>query len=331
MGMVGMHILVTGAAGYIGSFVTRSLLNEGYQVIALDNLQQGHREAVHPDALFLEVDLCDVPALKNVFKQHPIQAVVHLAAVSFVGESVVNPRKYFQSNLVYGLNLLDAMLEYKVPQLVFSSSAAVYGSPDAKPIREDQPVVPPLNPYGESKLIFERILQRYEHAYGLRYIALRYFNAAGADESLGEDHEPETHLIPNVLKVALGQCEALSVFGTDYPTHDGTCVRDYVHVADIAKAHVTALRNLGSLKSSRVYNLANGRGFSVLEIIEAANRVTGIKIPVVYHPRRQGDPACLIASAGRAKSELGWQPARQELEDIVQSAWVWQKKHPYGY
>ncbi len=326
-----MHILVTGAAGYIGSFVTRSLINEGYQVIALDNLQQGHREAVHPDARFVEVDLCHVPVLRNVFEQYPIQAVVHLAAVSFVGESVVNPQKYFQSNLVFGLNLLDIMLEHKVLELVFSSSAAVYGSPDAKPIREDQPVVPPLNPYGETKLIFERILQRYEHAYGLKYIALRYFNAAGADNGLGEDHRPETHLIPNVLKVALGQGEALPVFGTDYPTHDGTCVRDYVHVADIAKAHVTALRNLGCMKSSRVYNLANGKGFSVLEIVTAANRVTGVKIPVVYRPRRQGDPACLIASAERAKSELGWQPVHQELEDIVRSAWLWQKEHPHGY
>lgn len=326
-----MHILVTGAAGYIGSFVTRALINEGYQVIALDNLQQGHLEAVHPRAQFVKTDLGNLPALKKLFRKYPIQAVVHLAAVSSVGESIANPRKYFQSNLVSGMNLLDTMLEHKVTKFVFSSSAAIYGSPDATQIKEDQPVVPPLNPYGESKLMFERILKCYEHAYDLRCISLRYFNAAGAGEGLGEDHEPETHLIPNVLKVASGQAEAIPIFGTDYPTPDGTCIRDYVHVMDIAKAHVIALRHLDEMKPSRVYNLGNGRGFSVLQIIETATRVTGIKIPVKYHPRREGDPPFLTACAERARTELGWEPSHQELEDIIQSAWLWQKEHPHGY
>jgi len=326
-----MHILVTGAAGYIGSMVTKSLINEGYQVIALDNLQQGHQEAVHPHARFIKADLRDVTMLKKVLGQYPIEAVVHLAAVSFVGESVVNPQKYFQSNLVFGINLLEAMLEHNVKKLVFSSSAAVYGSPDAKQIVEGQPIVPPLNPYGETKLMFERILKRYEHAYDLQHVSLRYFNAAGADEDLGEDHEPETHLIPNVLKVALGQAEAIPVFGTDYPTHDGTCIRDYIHVSDIAQAHVIALRQFDKMKSSNVYNLGNGKGFSVLQIIETATRVSGIKIPVKHQPRRQGDPAYLVASAERARAELGWEPVHHDLEDIIQSAWSWQKEHPYGY
>ena len=326
-----MHILVTGAAGYIGSFVTRALINEGYKVIALDNLQQGHREAVHPGAHFVKADLGNLPMLKDLFRQYSIEAVVHLAAVSIVGESTVNPQKYFQSNLVFGLNLLDAMLEHKVQKFVFSSSAAIYGSPGAAQIQEDQPIVPPLNPYGETKLMFERILKRYEHAYDLKFVALRYFNAAGAAEGLGEDHKPETHLIPNVLKVALGQSEAIPVFGTDYPTPDGTCIRDYVHVLDIAKAHVIALRHFDSMKSSKAYNLGNGRGFSVSQIIETAVKVTGAKIPVASHPRRQGDPAYLMACAERAKSELGWEPVHQDLEDIIQSAWMWQKEHPYGY
>lgn len=326
-----MHILVTGAAGYIGSVVTRSLIHEGYEVIAVDNLQQGHREAVHPRARFVKADLGDGKSLKKLLGQYPVEAVVHLAAVSFVGESVVNPQKYFQSNLIFGINLLEAMLEHNVKRLVFSSSAAVYGSPDAKQIVEGQAIVPPLNPYGESKLMFERILKRYEHAYDLQHISLRYFNAAGAADGLGEDHEPETHLIPNVLKVALGLAEAIPVFGTDYPTPDGTCIRDYVHVSDIAQAHVIALRQFDEMKSSNVYNLGNGKGFSVLQIIETATRVSGVKIPVTYQPRRQGDPAYLVASGERAKSELGWEPVHQDLEDIIRSAWIWQKEHPYGY
>jgi len=325
-----MNILVTGAAGYIGSIVTEELIKEQNSVIALDNLEQGHREAVTPEALFTKIDLGDLEKLDQVFKDHKIDAVIHLAANTAVGESMSNPKKYFHTNLVCGINLLDTMLKYDINKLVFSSSAAVYGNPDSIPIKESHPTMP-VNPYGESKLMFEKLLHWYRQAYGLKFISLRYFNVAGASDRFGEDHEPETHLIPNILKVALGQHKHILAFGTDYPTNDGTCVRDYIHVLDIAKAHILALKHLEGNQVNKAYNLGNGKGYSVLEVIETATRVTGASIPVVNHPRRPGDPPVLVASSDLAKSEIAWEPEHPELEAIIDSAWRWQKEHPYGY
>jgi len=260
-----MNVLVTGAAGYVGSIVTEELIKQGSSVVALDNLQQGHREAVAPEATFVQANVGDLCQLDEVFRRHRIQVVMHLAAESAVGYSMTDPARYFKSNVVYGMDLLNVMVKHGVQMLVFSSTAAVYGEPAQLPIKESS-AVNPLNAYGESKLVFEKILLWYGKAYGLRFISLRYFNAAGATERFGEDHRPETHLIPNVLKVALGQAERVPIFGGDYPTKDGTCVRDYIHVADIAKAHVLALRNLQEGKCNKVYNLGNNRGYSVMEV-----------------------------------------------------------------
>jgi len=324
-----MNVLTTGAAGYIGSIVTDELIKEGHSVIALDNLEQGHREAVVPQALFIQADLGDSDKLNQIFMNNKIEAVMHLAAVTEVAESISDPGKYFQTNLVYSINLLRTMLNYDVNKLVFSSSAAVYGNPKGIPIKENAPTVP-VNPYGESKLMFEKILHWYGNACNLNFISLRYFNAAGASGSFGEDHEPETHLIPNILKVALGHCDCVTVFGTDYPTEDGSCIRDYIHVLDIAKAHIQALKHLSSKKINKAYNLGNGMGFSVFEVIETASKVTGFRIPVVNHPRRQGDPPALIAGSILAKEELGWEPEYCRLETIIQSAWEWQWDNPKG-
>lgn len=325
-----MNILVTGAAGYIGSVTTAELTKGGNSVIALDNLQQGHRQAVSPKAEFVQADLANSEEVEQVFLRHKIDAVIHLAAESIVTESITDPQKFFQSNVIYSMNLLDAMLKHGVPRLIFSSSAAVYGEPEAVPIKESE-TERPVNPYGESKLMFERILHWYGHAYGLKFISLRYFNAAGASEHLGEDHTPETHLIPNILKVALGQCSEIPVFGSDYPTKDGSCIRDYVHVLDIAKAHILSLEYIEKHTGNRAYNLGNNKGYSVLEVIETARQVTSSQIPIVIHPQRQGDPAVLVADSGLAKSELGWQPEFSTLENIIKSAWEWQKKYPHGY
>jgi UDP-glucose 4-epimerase len=325
-----MNILVTGAAGYIGSIVTKELIKDGNSVIALYNLEQGHPEALVPQASFVRADLRDSKGLEKVFVDYQIEAIVHLAAEALVGESMIHPKKYFRANVVYGINLLNTMLKYDVKKLIFSSSAAVYGNPESIPIKESHTAAP-VNPYGESKLMFERILHWYGHAYELKFISLRYFNAAGSKDDLGEDHEPETHLIPNVLKVALRQRQHVAVFGTDYPTSDGACIRDYIHVADIAGAHILALKHLGGNQANKAYNLGNSKGYSMLEVIETAREITGASITVANHPRRPGDPAVLVASSELAKSELGWEPKKRSLEVIIENAWKWQKEHPHGY
>jgi len=324
-----MNILVTGSAGYVGSIVTEELLKGGYKVTALDNFQQGHREAVLPDVECVTVDICNVEALDAVFSLFRIDAVTHMAAETVVEYSITDPKRYFQNNIVGGMNLLNVMLKHNVPKFIFSSSAAVYGEPETVPIDEDHPKVP-VNSYGESKLMFEHLLEWYGKAYGLKHISLRYFNAAGASELLGEDHRPETHLIPNVLKAALNNNNPVSIFGTDYLTKDGSCIRDYIHVIDIARAHILALEKLETL-SNRVYNLGNGEGYSVLEVVEAARKITKANIPVKVSHRRSGDPAVLVASSNRAKSELGWKPQSSELENIIESAWKWMKRYPNGY
>ncbi len=324
-----MNILVTGAAGYIGSIVTEQLLSQGHRVIALDNLQQGHREAVAHEAIFVEADLGDSEALAALFSRYAVESVMHLAAETVVEASMTDPAKFFRTNVLYGINLLDTMLRHNVNRLVFSSTAAVYGEPETFPVAESHPLQP-VNAYGESKLMFERVLRWYGQAYGLRSLSLRYFNAAGASERYGCDRRPATHLIPIVLNVASGRGDAVSVYGTDYDTRDGTCVRDYIHVMDIAAAHLLALEHLDH-PGNRAYNLGNGQGYSVLEVIEAARRVTGIDIPFRACPRRAGDPAALVASSARARSELGWQPKFPDLESMVESAWRWQCSHPQGY
>ncbi len=325
-----MRILVTGGAGYIGSVVAGELANIGYHVAIVDNLRQGHQQAIPAEAEFLQADICDVPELEKIFQDREIDAVMHLAAESAVGFSMSDPSRYFETNVIGGIKLLDAMVKYCVHNIIFSSSAAVYGEPETVPIGEDHPKVP-LNSYGESKLMFERILKWYGQAYDIKHISLRYFNAAGASERHGEDHRPETHLIPNVLKAALdNNNRPVTLFGTDYPTKDGSCVRDYVHVNDIARAHILALKKLDSL-SGRAYNLGNGGGYSVMEVIEASRRVTGAPIPVNTSPRRPGDPAVLVASSKQAKEALGWEPQITRLEDILESSWKWMKDHPAGY
>ena len=325
-----MNILVTGAAGYIGSIVTEEIIREGNSVIALDNLKQGHREAVSPEATFIQADLADSEKLDELFRRYQIDVVIHLAAESITTHSMTDPRKFFLNNVIYGINLLDTMLKHNVFKFIFSSTAAVYGEPEKVPIEENNPKKP-VNSYGESKLMFERILHWYGHAYGLQFIALRYFNAAGASERFGEDHNPETHLIPNVLKVALGQQKKVPLFGTDYPTKDKSCIRDYIHVRDIARAHVLPLKYPEKNRSNRAYNLGNSKGYSVLEVIETARRVTGTEIPVTIHPGRPGDPAVLVADSELARAELGWQPEFSDLESIIKSAWQWQRNHQYGY
>jgi UDP-glucose 4-epimerase len=326
-----MKILITGAAGYIGSIVTGLLIQEGHSVIALDNLAQGHREAVLPEALFIEADLADLNKLDNIFRHNQFDAVIHMAAESQVPESSKEPNKYFHANLLCSIHLLDKMLKYQVNKLIFSSTAAVYGNPVSMPITENQAIVPPLNTYGESKLMLERILQRYSNAYGLRYIALRFFNAAGASVKHGEDHNPESHLIPTILKVCLKQKDTLPLYGTDYETPDGTCIRDYVHVLDIAKAHSAALYYLEKGPINKAYNLGSNTGFSVRQVIEATKKVTGRNIPLVELPRRDGDPPILVASYRLANSELKWEPYYKEIEPIIESAWKWQLEHPNGY
>ena len=325
-----MNILVTGGAGYIGSILTEELLAQGHRVLVLDNLRRGHHAAVAPGAIFLRADLGDSTALDDIFQQHPIEAVMHLAACTSVGQSMTEPGLFFWNNLACGINLIEHMLKHGVKKIISSSTAAVYGEPKELPITENSPTNP-VNAYGESKLMFERILGWYSKAYGLESTSLRYFNVAGASKRFGSDHDPETNLIPNVIKVALEHTEHLPVFGTDYNTKDGTCVRDYIHVLDIARAHILALNHLGQNPESQVYNLGNGEGFSVMEVIEAARRITGAAIPIKICPRRAGDPEKLVASCALAKASIGWEPLYPELEDIIDSAWQWQKKHPQGY
>ena len=319
-----MRVLVTGGAGYIGSVVSEELLRDGHTVVVYDSLYKGHREAVPADAAFVQADLLDSTAMGETLMRHQIDAVVHMAADSLVGESVADPAKYYRNNVVAGLTLLDAMRQGDVRTLVFSSTAAVYGEPTKQPIEETDPTVP-TNPYGDTKLAFERALASYDRAYGMRSVSLRYFNAAGATARNGERHNPETHLIPLLLQAAAGARPEVTVHGADYPTKDGTCVRDYIHVVDLARAHVLALRALvEKRRDSRIYNLGcGGKGYSVREVIEAAARVTGKQIPVKMGPRRPGDPAVLIASSDRITKELDWCPTLQNLDAIIESAWTW--------
>ena len=323
-----MNILVTGGAGYIGSIVAKELVKAGERVIVYDNLSQGHRNAVDPQATFIKGDLADVVRLEAVFQQHNIEAVMHFASSTLVAESVTNPLLYFRNNVACGLNLLETMLRHGVKRFILSSTANLFAEPERMPIDEKERIVPG-SPYGESKFILERMLHWLDKSHGLRYAALRYFNAAGASPDQGEDHNPETHLIPLILKVALGQREHIEIYGTDYPTPDGTCVRDYIHVIDLAQAHILALQALE--EGSRVYNLGNGQGFSVREVIETARQVTGHSIPAIEGPRRPGDPAVLIASSTKISHQLGWRPRYPDLRAIISSAWDWHKEHPHGY
>lgn len=326
-----MKVLVTGGAGYIGSQVALDLAREGHDPVILDNLGKGHREAVIKGT-FIQGEISDFDLVTEVIAREKVEAVIHLAAHSLVGESVKDPAKYFRNNIGNGQALLDALVAGGVKYLVFSSTAAVYGEPEQVPIPEDHPKNP-TNPYGFSKLTFEGILQFYEQAYGLRFMSLRYFNAAGADPEaeIGEDHHPESHLIPIVLQTALGARDHLELYGTDYPTPDGTCVRDYIHVADLSQAHLLALKALAAGGNSAIYNLGNGQGYSNKEVIETARRVTGKEIRVLNGPRRPGDPAVLVASSAKIKAEMGWNPKYPDLEQIIATAWRWHQSHPQGY
>ena len=321
-----MKIFVTGGAGYIGSICVEQLLNLGHQVTVFDNLTEGHRKAVDPRANLVIGDLQKPEEIAAAVRAAAPEAVMHFAANALVGESMSNPSKYFRNNVYGGINLLDAMVAAGVKKFVFSSTCATFGPPERLPIDETLPQRP-INPYGESKLMFEKVLRWYDEIHGLRFVALRYFNAAGATEKYGEDHRIETHLIPNVLKVALGQKEHVEIYGTDYATPDGTCIRDYIHIVDLAQAHILAL----GVESSGFYNLGTGGGTSVREVIAACEKVTGKAIAVVEKPRRAGDPPLLIAGSDKIKKELGWTPKYQAIDKIVESAWAWHVKNPGGY
>ncbi|QHE63320.1 UDP-glucose 4-epimerase GalE [Rossellomorea vietnamensis] len=327
-----MSILVMGGAGYIGSHAVYQLIDEGYAVVVMDNLQTGHEDAVHPEAEFYQGDIKDKEFLRNVFKKEKIDGVLHFAANSLVGESMEKPLEYFDNN-VYGTQvLLEVMKEYGVKHIVFSSTAATYGDQDVVPITEELPTIP-TNAYGETKLTMEKMMKWCDRAYGMKYVALRYFNVAGAGKSgeIGEDHTPETHLIPVILQVALGKREHISVFGNDYPTADGTCIRDYIHVEDLIEAHILALKYLQNGGESDVFNLGSSKGYSVFEIIHSVREVTGHPIPQVIDQRRAGDPATLVASSEKAKRVLGWNPSRNNIHQIVEDAWKWHVANPAGY
>ena len=321
-----MKIFVVGGAGYIGSVCAELLLDEGQEVFIFDSLTEGHRRAIDKRARFFEGDLADKGKITAALGEARPDSVMHFAANALVAESMQNPSKYFRNNIGNGLNLLDAMLETGVHQIVFSSTCATFGLPERVPIDETAPQNP-VNPYGESKLAFEKILRWYDEIHGLRSVSLRYFNAAGASPNFGEDHRHETHLIPNVLKVALGEKPHVEIYGTDYDTPDGTCIRDYIHILDLSRAHILALQ----AEKSASYNLGTGGGASVREVIECCRKITGKKIPVVEKSRRSGDPPRLIAASAKIKSELGWRPKFESLDAIVQSAWNWHQKFPRGY
>ena len=321
-----MKILVVGGAGYIGSVCAELLLDEGHGVTIFDNLSEGHRRAVDARAAFIEGDLADRQKIEAAFSKTRPDAVMHFAASALVGESMRDPSKYFRNNIANGLNLLDAMITAGVEKIIFSSTCAIFGPPERVPI--DETMTPrPINPYGESKLAFEKILRWYGEIHGLKFVSLRYFNAAGASAKFGEDHRVETHLIPNVLKVALGQKPTVEIFGTDYETPDGTCIRDYIHIVDLARAHILAL----NATKGDFYNLGTGGGASVRDVIDSCRKITGRNIDIVEKPRRPGDPPRLIASSEKIKRELGWQPQFQSLDAIIESAWTWHQKFPRGY
>lgn len=327
-----MTILVLGGAGYIGSHAIDQLIEKGYDVAVVDNLLTGHRQAVHTDARFYEGDIRDKEFLRGVFQKETIEGVLHFAASSLVGESVEKPLVYFNNN-VYGMQvLLEVMHEFDVKRIVFSSTAATYGEPKESPITEESPTNP-KNPYGESKLMMEKMMKWCDEAYGMRYVALRYFNVAGAknDASIGEDHTPETHLVPIILQVALGQRESLAIYGDDYDTPDGTCIRDYVQVEDLIAAHILALEYLKAGNESNFFNLGSNKGYSVTEMLEAAREVTGRDIPAKIAPRRAGDPSRLVASSEKARAILGWAPEYTDVKEIIKTAWAWHESHPNGY
>lgn len=323
-----MKVLVTGGAGYIGSIAVEQLIKAGEEVVVFDNLYQGHQQAVHPKAAFVQGDLADRAAVDAVMAQHKPDAIMHFASHTLVGESMEKPFLYIGQNIVNGLNLLESAVEHGVLKFILSSTANLFDKPERMPIDETERIIPG-SPYGESKNILERMLYWLDRTKGMRYACLRYFNAAGASEERGEQHNPESHIIPLVLQVALGQREQFSIFGDDYPTPDGTCIRDYVHVIDLAQAHILALRALDG--GSRTYNLGNGRGFSIQELIDVAREITGHPIPTKVVARRAGDPAILIASSDKIRRELGWQPQYPELRPILESAWKWHVAHPHGY
>lgn len=327
-----MAILVLGGAGYIGSHTALELVKAGNEVVIADNLVTGYRKAIPEGAKFYEGDLRDFDFLNKLFQQEKIDAVIHFAAYSLVGESVTNPLKYYDNNLYGTKVLLEAMVKNNVGKIVFSSTAATYGEPENIPILETDRTCP-TNPYGETKLAMEKMFKWTAEAHGLRYVSLRYFNACGADESgtIGEAHNPESHLIPLILQVPNGKRETISIYGTDYDTPDGTCIRDYIHVTDLAQAHILAVQYLNNGGESDIFNLGNGVGYSVREVIETARKVTGHPIPATETSRRAGDPARLVASSEKAKSVLGWKPVHDSLEEIIASAWNWHKNHPNGY
>ncbi|HKX30686.1 MAG TPA: UDP-glucose 4-epimerase GalE [Blastocatellia bacterium] len=325
-----MSVLVTGGAGYIGSVMVELLREKEEQVVVVDSLHRGHREAVDPSVPFYQGCVGDRALITQICREHRVEACIHFAALAYVGESVTDPKLYFDNNVERGIGLLDALLTCGVRRFVFSSTCATYGEPIQVPIDEQHPQQP-TNPYGWTKLFLEKILTAYDAAYELRSVILRYFNAAGAIRNRGEDHTPETHLLPNVLGVARGRLERVSVFGNDYPTPDGTAIRDYVHVADLASAHLRALGYLRQGGQSERINLGNGHGYSVMEVIETARRITKHQIEATFEPRRPGDPSRLIANSEKARSVLGWQPQYPELETIIRTAWEWHQTHPNGY
>jgi len=325
-----MRVLVTGGAGYIGSVVADELLQAGHQVVVFDNLSRGHRQAVPKNAELVVGDLTDRASLDQLLRSRQIDAVMHFAALIEAGESMKAPEEFFRNNAANALTLIEAMLAAQVKRFVFSSTAALFGNPERTPIEEDDPVRP-TNAYGESKLLVERMLSWFHQIHGLRYASLRYFNAAGASRpDRGEAHQPETHLIPRILAVALGRGQHVNIFGTDYPTPDGTCIRDYIHVSDLARAHLLALDALEN-PNPLIYNLGSGQGFSVRQVVDVARAVTGHPIPVIESPRRAGDPAVLVAGSKKIRRELGWQPRFPDLKTIVESAWQWHRTHPDGY
>ncbi|PYZ92056.1 UDP-glucose 4-epimerase GalE [Salipaludibacillus keqinensis] len=327
-----MTVLICGGAGYIGSHAVAELIEKKEDVIVIDNLQTGHRSAVSKEATFYEGDLRDEKVLDRVFTNHQVDSVIHFAADSLVGVSVEKPLEYYDNNVYGALCLLKKMEQYKVEHIVFSSTAATYGEPENVPIKETE-VTAPTNPYGETKLAIEKMLKWCANAYGMKYVALRYFNVAGAHPTIdiGEDHQPETHLIPIVLQVALGQRDKIMIFGDDYNTPDGTCIRDYIHVKDLIQAHLLALTYLRDGGDSDVFNLGNESGFSVKEVVDAVEKVTGKEIPREIAARRGGDPATLVASSEKAKTTLGWEPKYPDLESIIETAWKWHQRHPEGY